>query len=186
MSVIRIATRYAKSLIELAIEQNKLEAVYADTNSLKSATANREFYVFLKSPIVHADKKMAVLDALFKDRMDTLTMAYLRLLVNKGREMYLPEIAAEFVNQYKTLKGITTVRVTSATPLSETVLEDLRKKLLASGITTPTLKLEVHVKPDLIGGFILDFDNKRYDASIANKLAELKSDFMKNQYIREF
>ncbi|MCK6630716.1 MAG: F0F1 ATP synthase subunit delta, partial [Anaerolineae bacterium] len=52
MSVIRIATRYAKSLIDLAIEQGKLEEVFADINMLKAATKNRDLYLLLKSPIV--------------------------------------------------------------------------------------------------------------------------------------
>lgn len=186
MSVLRIATRYAKSLIDLAIEQGKLEQVYADINSLKAATKNRDLYLLLKSPIVHADKKIAVIDALFKNSLDPLTLAYLHLLINKHREMYVPEIAAEFVHQYKVLKHVTSVRVTSAVPLSDNVLDDLRRKLLASGITTENLEIDVQVNPDLIGGFVLDFDNKRYDASVASKLADLKADFMKNQYVREF
>ncbi|TNE65539.1 MAG: ATP synthase F1 subunit delta [Bacteroidetes bacterium] len=186
MSVTRIATRYAKSLLELAIDQKKLEPVFADINTLKAASQNRDLYLMLKSPIVHADKKMAVLNALLKDKVDALTLAYLQLLVNKGREMYVPEIAAEFINQYKVLKKITSVRVTSAAPLSEAVLADLRKKLLASGVTTENLEIDVKVDPKLIGGFVLEFDNKRYDSSVANKLAELKADFLKNTYIREF
>ncbi len=186
MSVTRIATRYAKSLLELAIEQSKLEPVFGDIQTLKSAIQHRELYLLMKSPIVHADKKMAVLNALFQDKIDPLTLAYLKLLVTKGREMYVPEIAEAFIAQYKVLKKITTVRVTSAAPLSETVLNDLRKRMLASGATTENLDIQVHVNPKLIGGFVLEFDNKRYDASVANKLAELKTDFLKNQYIREF
>lgn len=186
MSVTRIATRYAKSLLELAIEQNKMEAVSSDINLLKSVTANRELYIFLKSPIVHADKKIAVIKALFQEKVDPLTLAYLNLLVNKGREMYIPEITAEYINQYKILKRITTVRVTSAAPLSETVLKDLRSRILASGVTTENLDFEIQVNPKLIGGFVLEFDNKRYDASVSNKLAELRADFMQNTYIREF
>ena len=56
MSVTRIATRYAKSLIELAIEQGKLEQVHTDVNTLATAVKNRDLYLFLKSPIIHADK----------------------------------------------------------------------------------------------------------------------------------
>jgi len=107
MSVTRIATRYAKSLIELAIEQGKLEQVSADVNTLKAAAKNRDLYLFLKSPIIHADKKIAVLDAIFKGKVDDFTLSYLHLLVNKGREQYIPEIAAEYVSQYKVLKHIT-------------------------------------------------------------------------------
>ncbi|MBK9335662.1 MAG: F0F1 ATP synthase subunit delta [Lewinellaceae bacterium] len=100
--------------------------------------------------------------------------------------MYVPEIAAEFVDQYKKIKKITSVRVISATPLSDSVLENLRAKLLGSGQTTVNLEIETIIDPKLIGGFVLEFDNKRYDASVANKLAELKSEFLKNQYVKEF
>lgn len=186
MSVIRIATRYAKSLIDLAIEQGKLEQVHADINTLQAAVKNRDLYLLLKSPIVHTDKKIAIIDALFKNSLSPLTLAYLHLLINKHREMYLPEIAGEFIHQYKVLKHITSVRVTSAVSLGENVLNDLRRKLLASGVTTENLEIDVQINPDLIGGFVLEFDNKRYDASVASKLADLKADFMKNQYVREF
>ena len=185
MSVTRIATRYAKSLIDLAIEQGKLEQVNNDMNTLGAAVKNRDLYLFLKSPIIHADKKNAALDAIFKGKIDMLTLSYLTLLVNKGREPYVPEIAAAFGEQYKILKKITTVTVISATPLSDAVLADLKKKLLSSNITSENLDLQTKVDPELIGGFVLEFDNKRYDASVAYKLDELKSQFIKNPFVRE-
>lgn len=186
MSVTRIATRYAKSLIDLAIEQGKLEQISSDVTTLQAASQNRDLYLMLKSPIIHTDKKIAVLDALFKGKLDSLTLSYLHLLVNKGRESYIPEIAEEFSGQYKILKKITDVRVVTATPLSDAVLADLKKKLLASGITSENLNVEVKVDPEIIGGFVLEFDNKRYDASVAHKLDELKATFTKNLYVREF
>ncbi len=186
MSVTRIATRYAKSLIELAVEQDKLAQVSADVQSLARAATNRDLQLMLKSPIISADRKNAALTALFSSNMDGLTMAYLNLLVNKGREGYLLEIAAEFVAQYKTLQKITSVKVISAAPLSEEVLNDLKARLLKSGITNSNLEIQSSIDPDLVGGFVLEFDNKRYDASVANKLAELKSEFTKNLYIKEY
>ena len=186
MSVTRIATRYAKSLIELAVEQGKLPQVSADIQSLAAASKNRDLHLMLKSPVISADRKNAALNALFGKQMDSLTMSYMALLVNKGREGYLTEIAAEFIAQYKTLQKITTVKVISAAPLSDTVINDLKAHLLSSGITHANLEVETSIDPTLIGGFVLEFDSKRYDASIANKLAELKADFTKNLYIKEF
>jgi F-type H+-transporting ATPase subunit delta len=186
MSVTRIATRYAKSLIDLAIEQGKLPQVSADVLSLSAAAKNRDLYLMLKSPIISADKKNAVLNVLFGSSMDQLTMSYLTLLVNKGREAYLPEIAAEFAAQYKAMQKITTVKVISAAPLSEGVLTELKSRMIKSGITHPNLEIETAVDPDIIGGFVLEFDDKRYDASVANKLMELKSEFSKNLYIKEY
>jgi F-type H+-transporting ATPase subunit delta len=186
MSVTRIATRYAKSLIELAAEQGKLEQVYSDVHMLQSAMNNKELRLMLKSPIIHADKKNAVMNAIFGGKVDILTQAYLKLLVDKGREGYVPEITAEFINQYKSIKKITTVKVTTAEPLSDAVLADLRKKILATGVTSENLDVETHVDASLIGGFLLEFDNKRYDTSVAHKLEALKSQFSQNLYIKEF
>ncbi|MBL7826335.1 MAG: ATP synthase F1 subunit delta [Saprospiraceae bacterium] len=186
MSVIRIATRYAKSLMDLAIEQNKLAGVSADINLIATAVHHRDLYMMLKSPIIHADKKNAVLEAIFKSKVDALTMAYLELLVNKGREAYLPEIAAEFVRQYKVMQNITTVTVTTASEMTESVLAELKKQLLASGATTEKLDVITKIDPELIGGFVLEFDNKRFDASVAQKLEDLKNTFSKNLYIKEF
>jgi F-type H+-transporting ATPase subunit delta len=186
MSVTRIAARYAKSLIELASEQDRLVQVHADVTALHAATRNRDLMLMLKSPIIQGEKKNAALNALFGSSMDKLTMAYMRLLVTKGREAYLPEIAAEFIQQYKNRQKITSVRVTTAAPISDAVLDEVRKKLLASGVTNPNLDIEAVVDADLIGGYVLEFDNKRYDASVAFKLDELKTQFTKNLYVKEF
>ena len=123
---------------------------------------------------------------LYKDKLDVLTMGYLHLLVNKGREGYIPEIAAEYVTQYNVLKGITSVRLTTAAPATEAFPDGLRAKILASGVAPHTLDIETKVDPELIGGYVLEFDHKRYDASVAHKLEELKNQFSKNLYIREF
>jgi len=66
------------------------------------------------------------------------------------------------------------------------VLAELKKKLLASGVTSENLDIETEVDPELIGGFVLEFDNKRYDASAAHKLDELRASFSKNLYVKEF
>ena len=186
MSVLRIATRYAKSLLDLAVEQNKLDEVYGDVQYLGEATKNRDLYMMLKSPIIQSEKKNAVLSTLFQGKLSELTLAYLKLLVNKHREMYIPEIVEEFRNQYKKMKHITTVKVTSASELSDDVLELLKKKLTESHDTFENLEIVTAVDPDIIGGFVLEFDDKRYDASVQSKLNDLKSTFTKNLYVREF
>ena len=98
----------------MAREQNKLDRVLEDVKSFQTASKNRDFYLLLKSPIVNARKKLSILDALFLDKYDETTMAFLRILVNKGREPYLPEVAEEFIAQYKKIKHISTVKVTTA------------------------------------------------------------------------
>ena len=128
MSVTRIASRYAKSLIDLSVEQNKLERILEDVQSFKEVSKNRDFYLLIKSPIVNASKKEDIINSLFEGKYDELTMAFLRILVNKGREAYLPEIADEFVNQYKEIKHISTVKLTTAAPLGAETVSRIKQK----------------------------------------------------------
>ena len=185
MSVQRIASRYAKSLIDLSQEQGKLERTLEDVKSFKKVTENRDFYLLLKSPVVSASKKLSILDALFKGKYDELTNSFLRILVTKGREMYLPEIADEFIAQYKKLKHISTVKVRTATPLSEATLNEIMAKLKASSATDEEIELIAFVDPNLIGGIVLEFEDKIYDASIAHRLDKMHREFGDNLYISQ-
>lgn len=177
MSVQRITGRYAKSLIDLALEQNKLERIVEDVQSFKKVSENRDFLMMIKSPIVQASKKLSVVKALFDDKYDELTMSFLRVLIQKGREAYLPEIADEFIAQYKSIKHITTVKVTTATPMSATAITTLQRQLEGSSQTDTSVEIETAVDAELIGGFVLEFDGKIYDSSVAHKLEALKREF---------
>jgi F-type H+-transporting ATPase subunit delta len=163
--------------MDLAIEQNKLERVLEDVQSFQAATKVRDFYLLLKSPIVHASKKVSILKELFEGKYDELSMAFLNILVNKGREEYLPEIAEVFIDQYRALKGISLVKLITANPVDDKVIKDIEAKLLASEETAKTVEITTEVDPDLIGGFVIEFEDKMYDASIANKIEELKKEF---------
>ena len=185
MSVQRIAARYAKSLIDLAQEQHKLERIREDIEAFQEITKNRDFKMLLKSPIIHPAKKQEVVNAVLKGRFDEMTQAFMRILISKGREMYLPEVAAEFLHQYKHIKGITEVKVTTAVPLSEELLVQVRRRLTQEGLTEQQVELQPRIDPDIIGGFILEFNGNLYDASVATKLDELKKSFTGNLYISQ-
>lgn len=185
MSVQRIASRYAKSLIDLAIEQDKLEGILEDVNAFNEATKNRDFYMFIKSPVISSSKKLSILDILFKEKYDELTLAFLRILTSKGREMYLPEVAEEFIRQYKKMKHISTVKVRTAVPLSDASLKAIHDKLTASSATDEIVELITEVDEHLIGGIVIQFDDKVYDASIAHKLDKMHREFGDNLYISQ-
>jgi F-type H+-transporting ATPase subunit delta len=182
MSVQRIAGRYAKSLLEMAQEQKKLDRVVGDVEAFQRATQNRDLFLLLKSPIVNADKKLSALKALFGGKFDELTMAFLRILVQKGREPFLPDITQEFMAQYKKLQNITTVKVTTAQPLSAAALQALKQKLEAD-VDIKSVELETAVDAELIGGFVLEMGDHIYDASVVHKLDNLKRQFTGNEYV---
>jgi F-type H+-transporting ATPase subunit delta len=185
MSVQRIASRYAKSILDLAIEKGAAEAVAGDMATIKSATSHREFYTLLKSPIINLEKKTAIVEEIFSGKLSELTSKYLKLVLGKSREEYLPEIADEFLIQYKNLKKVTSVEITTAEPLSGAAVEILRQKLVASGACHPNVELTAKTDADIIGGFVLEFDSKRYDSSVAHKLAQLKASFSDNLFVKE-
>jgi F-type H+-transporting ATPase subunit delta len=185
MSVQRIASRYAKSLLDLAQEQGKLERVLEDVQSFQQVAKNRDFLLMLRSPVVKADTKERVFNQLFTGKYDEMTMAFLRILLRKGRESQLAEIANEFIVQYKVVKHISTVKLVTATQLSEEAVKTIHDKLLASTSTEKNVELLTEVDADLIGGFVIEFEDKLYDASIAHKLGQMKKNFKDNLYISQ-
>jgi len=183
MSVTRIASRYAKSLVELAHEQGRLDRALEDMKLFQEYLKNDDFRVFIKSPVIQEDKKAKIIDQFFKKKFDDLTFKFIVLLVRKQRDSYLPEIAEAFIQHYKKFRGISTVIITIAKPLSKKSLDAIRKKLEGSSAAKEQIEVQTQIDEDLIGGFVLEFEDFIYDASVANKLEELKKEsFEENLY----
>lgn len=185
MANYRVAQRYAKSLLDLAAEQHQLDAVYADMSLLAESAKNRDLHLLMRSPIITASKKGKIFEALFASKMSSMTFKFLLLVLSKHREAALDEIAQEFIVQYKKLKHYTTVKLTSSAPLSEAQVEQIRQRLEATKSTDQHVEIVQHVDPSIIGGLIVEFDGKRYDASVAYQLHNMKKDFSKNIYERQ-
>lgn len=182
MSVIRIASRYAKSLLDLGKDQNAMDEVVSDMEGFSKMVENRDLYLLLKSPIIKAGKKAEIFDVLFEGKVNKLTKAFFDIILRKGRESYLPEIATEFLNQYKRMKGISSVKLTTAAPISDAVLESIKAKLLASDVTDKSVDFETSVDESLIGGFIVKVGDKQIDASVSHKLAKLAKEMTNKEY----
>ena len=181
----RLASRYAKSIIGLSVEQNSLEETLADMQYLGSVCKeSREFTNVLRSPVINADKKQTIIDAVVGEKLKPLSKAFVALLVNKGREENLPEIATAFIQQYKDMKNIKTVTVTTATPMSDSVKQSIMTKVVAA-LPDASIEMREEVKEDIIGGFVLQMDDKLFDASIRRDLNDVKQQFMKNVYVSE-
>src|SRR4051794_4196703 len=128
MSVFRLSSRYAKSLFSMAVEKGQLEEVNNDMRSLQQTIKNsRELLVLLKSPVVVPDKKNVILEKIFGSSFNVITMTFLKLVVNKRREEYLPAVADEFINLYNKHKEITHVQVTTAVKMDEAMLTKLKE-----------------------------------------------------------
>ncbi|MFD2034143.1 ATP synthase F1 subunit delta [Belliella marina] len=182
MSEFRVSTRYAKSLLELANEKGVLEEVLADMKQLSAvATANREFALSLKSPIINFDKKLKVLTALFEKSSNAMTMAFYGIVARKNRADLLVDIAREFQKQYNLHKGIQVADLTTTFPITD----ELRSKFVSvvkeiSGLDK--IELVEKIDTDIIGGFVLKVNDRQLDESLSSKLKALRLEFSYNHY----
>jgi len=179
----RLAGRYAKSLLDISKEQGQVENVYQDMLTLQSINQNsRDFVTLLRSPVVTADKKNKVITAVTEGKISMLTATFIKLLVSKGREAVLPEIIPAFIQQYKNLRNIYTVKLTTAAPVSD-ALKDAIIRQVQQTSNMQNIELEVTVDPALIGGFTLQAGDKLIDASIAYDLRQIAKQFENNDFI---
>jgi F-type H+-transporting ATPase subunit delta len=168
----KAASRYAKALLELAIEQNKLDRIAADMAYLAKINHDeKDFAILLNSPVVKADKKIAIFNELFGN-FDELSTKFIDLITKNRRESLLAEIAHSFGAQLKEYKGIIPVTLISATAMNDKTKDAILAKVKGSIKGQPEIT-EV-IDEELIGGFIVRMGDKQIDASIASQFNNLK------------
>lgn len=176
MSVFTVASRYAKSLIDLSQEQGNLDAVKTDMEQFIGVLKqNPELAAVLKNPIMKQDKKKNILAALFDGKIQPSISAFFNILVTKGRAGILYDIALEFIREYNEVKGIVHATVISAAELSPKNLDTLKAEI-AKQINAEVI-LKNTVDSTLIGGFVVKVGDRQIDASIDGKLNKLEKHF---------
>jgi len=180
----RLAQRYAKSLIDSAIELNQLDAVHSDVLLLQQVLKNRDFVVMLESPIIKSDKKFKIIHTITSGKIAKVTDLFLSLLCKKSREANLAGIVSSFISQYNTIKGLHTARLTTAWPISDSLRDSFTQKIKTSS-SIDHLQLETKVDESLIGGFVLEMEGKLVDASILRDLNDVKKQFASNDYLHK-
>lgn len=181
----RIANRYAKALFELSLELDHLEHTRVDMELLHSVCKqNREFVLMLKSPVIKETKKQAILRDIFEEKMHTLTYKFLMVITRNKREDILTEIAEQYIKIYKEYKNILPTILTSAVKLDEGTRDKIVK--LLSDRANASIELTQKIDEEIIGGFILEFNDQQYDASLQRKIKNLRKDFEVNYYIKGF
>ena len=174
-----VASRYAKSLLDLAVEKSQLEAVYTDILLVKSiCDHSHDFINFLNSPIIKVDKKVSTLKAIFDGKVNSITSGFLTIVANKRRESVIPQMAVSFIEQYKTNKHILTAVITSARGLDSTTKQ--QALALVKSQLNGEIELVEKIDANVIGGFILKIGDKQLDKSVARQLSNLKKQLTTN------
>jgi F-type H+-transporting ATPase subunit delta len=168
MNESKISVRYSKALFESALEKKLLDKVYQDMVLISEITAMDEMKELLSSPVIPPSRKKAVMAAILEKNVEKITLSLIDLLVNNGRESFLPSIARVFRSEALKYRGITETDLVTAVPVSEST----KNKIIDYIEKTFKTKVELKdsVNDELIGGFILKVNDNYIDASVKNKL----------------
>jgi len=163
MSDHKIASRYAKALIDLSVQQNNLDVILKDMKEFQSVLKqNHQIVSILKSPVIHGDHKMHILNRLFGKNFQKNTMAFFGIVIRKNRSYFLPLIADVFAEQYNVLNNIMIASVKTAQPVDQKLMDEI--KIFIEKYTSKKIDLKTSIDPSLIGGMVIQMEDKLFDA----------------------
>lgn len=173
MSTLKIARRYAKSVLETAIEHKIEDVVAQDLASIEALGASSaDFRAMMRSPIIDADVKISVLKEALSSSVHALTMEFLKLIINKRRGGLWREIVIEYRALLDGRNNIERVRVTSAVELS--AQERSQLELALSARLKKTILATYDTDPAILGGAVVRVGDQVLDGSIRHQLHVLK------------
>ncbi len=185
MRINLLAKRYAQAVFDLSLELKILDKVQNDMLFIdKVMDENRELRKILANPVLDGWKKIKVFNALFEGKVEPLTIKFLQLITRKGREKYIPFICKSFNEIYREHNNIVGIKLTTASPVDAAIRKDILAKL--TKVTNKNVEMAEVVDDDLIGGFIVLYEDFQYDASISKQLKRLNKEFSKNLYIKKY
>ena len=174
----RAAVRYAKALLSLASDQNKAEVVNNDMIYIsKTIEENNELDQLLKSAVVKSELKKDALLKIFP-KVNNLSKGMFDLLTSNKRIDILRDVTSKYIMLFDELNEKEKATVITAFPLTDKLESKVLKKV--KELTDKSIELENIVDETIIGGFILRVGDKQYNASVLNKLNNLRREFTLN------
>jgi F-type H+-transporting ATPase subunit delta len=170
-----ISLRYAKALIELSNEKQLTDAIYSDMLEIQYLLyESHELRNFLMTPQIDDKTKSRLINKIFAEHFQELTIKFLTLLIRKGRSKLVIYIVHQFVALYREQNGIVSALVKTAVAMpDETKQQIIEKVRQATGKNR--IELTEHIDKSLLGGFILSYDGNSYDASIKHNLDKIRN-----------
>ena len=164
-----ISVRYARALLKSATETKIEDAVYTEMQQLaKSYALVPQLRHTIDNPMLSKDKKQELLLTAVGNSPSDLTKAFVGLVLKEDRENVMQFIANSYVTLYRQQKNVIRGRLITATAVSPATEQKMRQ--MVESKTQGTVEFETEVNPDIIGGFILEYDTYRMDASVKSKL----------------
>lgn len=170
----RVAKRYAKALYRAASKLEIVQSVEDDLTAIKNLVANAaDFRGFLYSPQFGREDKIRIAERLFSDRITSLSMSALRLMIEKRRENELEGVLEEFVKLRREYGNVLFATVTTAMPMEEDLRQRLKTRL--ETVSGKAVEIEYKVDPNLMGGIRVAYGNFVLDGSMRGGLNRLRN-----------
>jgi len=170
------ANRYAKALFSISEEKQSTQLIFEDMQFIVATmAAHKSLRTVLASPIIEAEKKLDVVQAVFKSLQDQ-SLKLMQVLTVNRRIQLLGLVAQSFVEIVELANNIQHADVTTAVALSLDQEKEIQAKI--NELTGAEAELSTHVNPDLLGGFVLNLKDLQYDASVATQLQKVKRELV--------
>jgi F-type H+-transporting ATPase subunit delta len=167
-----VAAVYARAMLDLAAAQGQEDELLAELHDLsRTVEDDAELATFLASPLVSSEARAEVLEKVFRRRASDLLVDSLEVINRKGRLGLLAAIAAAYRGEYRELRGLVDVRVTTAVPLNDAQRASLSRA--AAGFTGKQPQLIERVDPSILGGLVVEVAGEKVDSSLATQLRDV-------------
>ena len=164
-----ISVRYARALLKSATDASLEDQVYQEMMTMaKSYVDVPQLRQTIDNPMLSKDKKEALLITAAGEKPSVLTRSFISLVLKEDRENVMQFMANSYVTLYRKQKNVIRGKLTTAARVSAETEQKMRK--MVESKTQGTVEFETEVNPDIIGGFILEYDTFRMDASVKSKL----------------
>ena len=183
MSILRVVSRYSKSLFDISKSNGNLNQVHEDVMELWNIVKADEMRTFLKSPIISSVRKADVFEKLLKN-FDQSLLQTLLVMIEHKREAYISDFCRAFHLLYNKENKVSQAKLITADTIGEDTVKELLDTFKQKGFLEADVELIKEIDSSIIGGFILEFDGKVYNASLLHSLDQLKKKFNENLYIK--
>ncbi len=177
MLVSKASGRYAKALLELAEEHNNVEQTLQDILFIKATLDDsRDLLLFLKSPIIKPEKKVAALEEIFGGKVSDLVHNFISLIARKNRQSMIDQIANSFIEIYNDHAGIIEAKIFVAHKLTDEQLSNVKDKI--ASVTGKKVQITEEVDESLKGGMAIKISDTVIDGTVKHKLEQLEDVFL--------
>lgn len=170
-----VAKRYASALFEVGNEENKLD-IFVDElkNIVLIFDENKEFFNILKSPLISKKEKKELVETVYKDKISSEILNFLRILADKDRISVIKEIMKQYKDLLNEKNNVLYAVAVTAIPLKDEQMEALKDKL--SKATGKTMEITNEIDENILGGILIRMGYEEIDGTVKTRLEKLKKE----------